>query len=230
MPFGCRSQPRRPGRGHFALPSRTSAATDRATCFIHRIACFGFQTGPPHKEDVLTTGTEDYYRERAPEYDQVYTKLERQEDLQAIRGWLPDVLRGRRVLDVASGTGYWTDVFAEHAAFVLATDVNDTTLEVARDRREWPSHVEFATADAFHLGRVLTISMRPLLASSGRIYRWPVSTPSSAVCLVVWTTIQSSYSWTTDTSKEATIQSSVSTIRATRFNEGHCKVESSGRS
>ena len=66
----------------------------------------------------MTTGTEDYYRERAPEYDQVYSKLERQEDLQAIRAWLPDVLRGRRVLDVASGTGYWTGVFAEHAAFV----------------------------------------------------------------------------------------------------------------
>jgi hypothetical protein len=31
------------------------------------------------------TGTEDYYRERAPEYDQVYLKLERQEDLRSIR-------------------------------------------------------------------------------------------------------------------------------------------------
>ena len=103
---------------------------------------------------VLTTGTEDYYRERAPEYDQVYAKLERQTDLRAIRAWLPDVLRGRRVLDVASGTGYWTGVFAEHAAFVLATDVNDATLEVARNRREWPSHVQFATADAFHLDPV----------------------------------------------------------------------------
>ena len=102
----------------------------------------------------MTTGTEDYYRERAPEYDQVYTKLERQKDLQAIRDWLPDVLRGRRVLDVASGTGYWTGVFAEHAAFVLATDVNEATLEVARNRREWPAHVQFATADAFHLGSV----------------------------------------------------------------------------
>ena len=64
------------------------------------------------------TGTEDYYRQRAPEYDQVYLKLERQEDLHSIRAWLPDVLRGRRVLDVASGTGYWTDVFADGAASI----------------------------------------------------------------------------------------------------------------
>jgi ubiquinone/menaquinone biosynthesis C-methylase UbiE len=102
----------------------------------------------------LGTGTEDYYRERAPEYDQVYLKLERQEDLRAIRAWLPAVFRGRRVLDVASGTGYWTDVFADHAAFILATDVNDAPLEVARGRREWPTHVQFAMADAFDLGHV----------------------------------------------------------------------------
>ncbi len=102
----------------------------------------------------MTTGTEDYYRERAPEYDQVYLKLERQGDIRAIRTWLPDVLRGRRVLDVASGTGYWTDVFVDHAAFTLATDVNKTPLDVARNRREWPTHVQFAVANAFDLGQV----------------------------------------------------------------------------
>ena len=100
------------------------------------------------------TGTEDYYRERAPEYDQVYLKLERQEDLRSIRAWLPDILRGRRVLDVASGTGYWTDVFADSAASIVATDVNDVTLGVARNRRDWPPHVQFAVADAFDLARV----------------------------------------------------------------------------
>jgi SAM-dependent methyltransferase len=80
--------------------------------------------------------------------------LGRQEDLHSIRAWLPDILTGRRVLDVASGTGYWTDVFAHGAASILATDVNDETLAVAQSRREWPPHVQFAVADAFDLDRV----------------------------------------------------------------------------
>lgn len=32
--------------------------------------------------------------------------------------------------------------------------MNDATLLVARNRQEWPSHVQFATANAFHLGPV----------------------------------------------------------------------------
>jgi hypothetical protein len=36
----------------------------------------------------VTTGTEDYYRERATEYDQVYAKPERQADLQQIKARL----------------------------------------------------------------------------------------------------------------------------------------------
>ena len=117
-------------------------------------AGLGPRPGLRTRRSMPMTGTEDYYRERAPEYDQVYRKLERQEDLRAIRAWLPDILRGRRVLDVASGTGYWTDGFADDAASVLVTDVNDSPLEVARNRREWPTHVQFAVADAFDLGRV----------------------------------------------------------------------------
>jgi demethylmenaquinone methyltransferase/2-methoxy-6-polyprenyl-1,4-benzoquinol methylase len=55
---------------------------------------------------------------------------------------------------VASGTGYWIHVFADGAASILATDVNDSTLGVAQNRREWPPHVQFAVADAFDLARV----------------------------------------------------------------------------
>ena len=56
----------------------------------------------------MATGTE-YYRERALEYDRVYLKPERQGDLYRIREWLSTVFDGRRVIEVAAGTGYWTD-------------------------------------------------------------------------------------------------------------------------
>ncbi len=102
----------------------------------------------------MTTGTEDYYRARAAEYDLVYDKPERQDDLRAMRDWLRPLLAGRRVLEVAAGTGYWTAVYADAAAAVVATDVNAQTLAVARGRRHWPTTVSFSCADAFDLAGV----------------------------------------------------------------------------
>jgi SAM-dependent methyltransferase len=102
----------------------------------------------------LSTGTEEYYRARANEYDAVYERPDRQADLSELRGRLPDVLTGRHVLEVAAGTGYWTDVYADLAASVAATDVNAATLDVARRRRDWPDTVRFIEADAFDLLRV----------------------------------------------------------------------------
>lgn len=102
----------------------------------------------------MATGTEDYYRERAPEYDRVYAKPERQSDLQQIKAWLPGILAERRVLEIAAGTGYWTDVFAGRTVLTVATDINAATLEIARDRRSWPSQVRFEESDAFDLSTV----------------------------------------------------------------------------
>jgi ubiquinone/menaquinone biosynthesis C-methylase UbiE len=102
----------------------------------------------------METGTERYYRARAAEYDLVYDKPERRPDLARLREWLPGLLAGRRVLEVAAGTGYWTDVLAERAMSVVATDVNAATLDVAMGRRAWPETVRFVEADAFGLGRV----------------------------------------------------------------------------
>jgi demethylmenaquinone methyltransferase/2-methoxy-6-polyprenyl-1,4-benzoquinol methylase len=43
---------------------------------------------------------------------------------------------------------------SDDAASIVATDVNDAPLQVARNRREWPTHVRFAVADAFALDQV----------------------------------------------------------------------------
>jgi SAM-dependent methyltransferase len=102
----------------------------------------------------MVTGTEQYYQARAQEYDTVYQKPERQADLAALREWLLSALDGRRVLEVAAGTGYWTSVSADRAISVLATDINAETLTVAKGRRTWPATVRFSEADAFHLAAV----------------------------------------------------------------------------
>jgi ubiquinone/menaquinone biosynthesis C-methylase UbiE len=92
------------------------------------------------------TGTEEYYRRWAPEYDEVYTRSARQGDMLVLRERLTAWFAGKHVLEIAAGTGWWTDVLADTAASVTATDVNQATLDVARSRRAWPPSVDFAVA------------------------------------------------------------------------------------
>lgn len=92
----------------------------------------------------------DYYAARAPEYDGVYQKPERQEDLRQIEAWLPRVLAGRSVLEIACGTGYWTRLLAPGVPCLLGLDAVPETLRIARDRVP-ADHVAFAIGDAYAL-------------------------------------------------------------------------------
>jgi SAM-dependent methyltransferase len=96
----------------------------------------------------------DYYRERAAEYDAVYAKPERQPDLARLRQLLPGLVAGQRVLEIAAGTGYWTQHLATTAKSVTATDLNAETLAIAAQREYGPADVSLRVADAFRLDAV----------------------------------------------------------------------------
>ncbi len=102
----------------------------------------------------VVTEIAEYYRERAAEYDAVYDKPERQEDLARLRGQLPPLVAGLRVLEIAAGTGYWTGVLSRSAAAITATDLSAETLELARAREYGGAAVTFRLADAYALGDV----------------------------------------------------------------------------
>lgn len=99
----------------------------------------------PH--DPLQESMRDYYARRATTYERIYQKPERQADLRAMEAMLPALFSGRRVLEVACGTGWWTRHGARGAHAWLATDLNAETLAVAREK-EMPAGVRFATVDA----------------------------------------------------------------------------------
>src|SRR5471030_2943739 len=97
---------------------------------------------------------EKYYAKRASEYEQIYEKAERQDELEWLRGRVPALFRGRTVLVVACGTGYWTQFIAKAARKVRACDINEEVLEIAREKPIPKDRVEFFKADAVALDGV----------------------------------------------------------------------------
>ena len=93
----------------------------------------------------------DYYARRAPEYERIYQKPERQEDLRTLRARVAQTFAGRRVVEIACGTGWWTEILAGTAHSVTATDINDEVLAVARAKGLDRARVSFQRCDAFDL-------------------------------------------------------------------------------
>lgn len=81
-------------------------------------------------------------------------ELERKAELGAIEEAMRQALKGRRVLEVACGTGYWTKIAAEVASHVVALDISPKTLAVAQSRALPPESVEFCLHDAYELASV----------------------------------------------------------------------------
>jgi ubiquinone/menaquinone biosynthesis C-methylase UbiE len=94
---------------------------------------------------------EKYYARRASEYEQIYHKAERQGELEWLRRRVPALFRGRTVLEIACGTGYWTQFIARAAKKVHACDINEAVLEIAREKPIPRDRVDFFKADAVGL-------------------------------------------------------------------------------
>jgi len=92
----------------------------------------------------------NYYSERAEEYERIYQKPERQEDLQKLRIILKDLFFAKSVFEIACGTGYWTQFISETAKSIFATDINETVLEIAQSKK-YQSPTSFEKADIFNL-------------------------------------------------------------------------------
>jgi demethylmenaquinone methyltransferase/2-methoxy-6-polyprenyl-1,4-benzoquinol methylase len=103
---------------------------------------------------TVTPQLETYYAKRAREYERIYEKAERQEELAWLRERLPKLFENRRVLEIACGTGYWTQFIAKSALSVTACDINEPVLEIAREKPIGNARVTFVKADAFSPGGV----------------------------------------------------------------------------
>ena len=90
-----------------------------------------------------------YYAQRSAEYERIYAKPERQAELAILKARMRKMFTGRKVLELACGTGYWTEVIAPGAAQVTAVDINEEVLKIARAKRYPEQRVSFQQGDCY---------------------------------------------------------------------------------
>jgi demethylmenaquinone methyltransferase/2-methoxy-6-polyprenyl-1,4-benzoquinol methylase len=100
---------------------------------------------------VTNTNLAEYYAKRALEYDNIYNKPERQNDIKSLAKFLTDLLKKKSVLEVACGTGFWTRFYASETESITGVDYNEEVLAIARDRLKQFSNVSFCQSDAYLL-------------------------------------------------------------------------------
>ena len=93
-----------------------------------------------------------YYKDRAKEYEEIYEwrDPQRQEEQELMESELKKAFKGRRLLDIGCGTGYWTQRISTVAKSILGIDINDAVLEVARSK-EYGCPTEYRVMDAYNM-------------------------------------------------------------------------------
>jgi demethylmenaquinone methyltransferase/2-methoxy-6-polyprenyl-1,4-benzoquinol methylase len=106
--------------------------------------------------DEINTETRliDYYARRAPEYERIYHRPERQQDLRKLEQLVAQAFGGQDVLEIACGTGYWTQFIAKQAKSILATDCSREVIDIARDKDYTLCTVSFVESDAYSLKNI----------------------------------------------------------------------------
>jgi SAM-dependent methyltransferase len=92
-----------------------------------------------------------YYASSTQAADAALSRAERAHDLAQVRERIAALVRGQTVLELACGTGYWTEVVAASAERVLATDILDEMIERAQRRRLPEGKVAFRRVDGLDL-------------------------------------------------------------------------------
>lgn len=100
---------------------------------------------------MITEQLAQYYASNVQEYDRVYDNADLEDDLDELHDKVEELLSGHKVLEIACGTGYWTQSIAETAESVLATDINQDMIDLAQTRDFDTDVVQFGLADAFDL-------------------------------------------------------------------------------
>jgi SAM-dependent methyltransferase len=104
----------------------------------------------PEAEDAVLR---DYYEARAPHYDEAY-RGDPPPWVDELVGDMRARLSGRRVLELACGTGVWTERLAPVAESVTAVDASPAMLAIAAARLSPYPAVRVRSGDAYRLEEI----------------------------------------------------------------------------
>ncbi len=97
-------------------------------------------------DDLIT-----YYKERAQEYEKVYQKPERQSEIRYLENYLQKNLENKTVIEIACGTGYWTEKIARTARSIRASDINESVINIALTKIYKNTPIAFDVCDFYDL-------------------------------------------------------------------------------
>lgn len=94
----------------------------------------------------------DYYRARAAEYEQIYYRdvPERRQEIADHFEFVEKLAAGKTVLELACGSGYWTQAAAKNAREVISTDIALEMIKEAQHKK-YNSPVTFINCDIYDL-------------------------------------------------------------------------------
>lgn len=94
----------------------------------------------------------EYYKKRANEYELIYQKPERQDDLFKIEKYLENQFQNKKIIELGCGTGFWTQKLARTCESILAIDINKEVIEIAQQKSYLKQNVTFEIKDLIQLG------------------------------------------------------------------------------
>lgn len=94
----------------------------------------------------------EYYSKRAKEYDEIYYRPDkiRLREQKFIAEYIKKIFKGKYVLELACGTGFWTRYLLKSARKILATDYSNNMLEIASRRLAKNFNTILLKADAYN--------------------------------------------------------------------------------
>ena len=96
----------------------------------------------------------EYYSRRAKDYEQIYYHYEdqdRQAELKLIGDEMISCFMNKTVLEVACGTGYWTDIISKCVKKITAFDFSSEVLEIAKSKN---LNAELLIDDAYEMKNI----------------------------------------------------------------------------
>ena len=94
----------------------------------------------------------NYYAKRAREYEEVYYRDDpgRQHALKNMAAAIRSHFVSHSVLELACGTGYWTSQLSQVAKSIVAIDINEEVMQVAKTK-QFACEIKFQKEDIYHL-------------------------------------------------------------------------------